>query len=589
MAKKDICIHIKSGWDGSGVKAANLELAKLAQEVGHTNEALRQATLRQANNVYSIAAEADKACRAMGGGYKTLDEFAKMATKAGASAGSAGKQVGGLSNAGELLTKCMSAGRGSIEGFVGLLMQLAKATGVAKMALGPLAAIVGAFALVVKRIGEVRTQHAELAAEVEKAKKAEVDKHLEKIAEAQSSITKAMGDTCKAVDQSLAKAKEYLDVQREILKSELELAKQRELSAASGNKETEALIEKKYDLKAANADAKTSEEKLALEYDAARRKVEANRQAINASNDWQGMAEEEVKRLQGKIDTANEHARKAVATGSASSVQEYMSGSKEGQEAKEAQKQIEKINKLRGEEEKTIKRLREERAELTRSMDVVADKMKAGANNEEARLLKAERETAAKAREIDRQAAKEAHDEELAALKREKEEEAKRRQERIDGLRAEKTAAAGRAAAIQATAGNAPSRAETELQAFRDAAIRDARISEEKARAEALDNVQKQVKAQHLTGQVDSLAKIYREQGEDAFNAEIAARRNRRTVFATDGRGGVTYGFKDAAQEQLVRTAAAFQAGTSVEESVRKIEAHTRDLDKKIDQLLTMK
>ena len=69
---KEVKINIGSYFDARGVKESNDALAKIARDVAHTNDQIRQSTLRAAASADSFAATADKACLAMGGGYKTL-------------------------------------------------------------------------------------------------------------------------------------------------------------------------------------------------------------------------------------------------------------------------------------------------------------------------------------------------------------------------------------------------------------------------------------------------------------------------------------------------------------------------------------
>ena len=69
---KEVKINIGSYFDARGVKESNDALAKIARDVAHTNDQIRQSTLRAAAAADSFAAKADKACLAMGGGYKTL-------------------------------------------------------------------------------------------------------------------------------------------------------------------------------------------------------------------------------------------------------------------------------------------------------------------------------------------------------------------------------------------------------------------------------------------------------------------------------------------------------------------------------------
>lgn len=71
---KEVKINIGSYFDARGVKESNDALAKIARDVAHTNDQIRQSTLRAAAAADSFAAKADKACLAMGGGYKTLSQ-----------------------------------------------------------------------------------------------------------------------------------------------------------------------------------------------------------------------------------------------------------------------------------------------------------------------------------------------------------------------------------------------------------------------------------------------------------------------------------------------------------------------------------
>lgn len=111
---KEVKINIGSYFDARGVKESNDALAKIARDVAHTNDQIRQSTLRAAAAADSFAAKADKACLAMGGGYKTLaQQLEELKTTSGDAMSATASGASDATKATLSLDNAISASNGS--------------------------------------------------------------------------------------------------------------------------------------------------------------------------------------------------------------------------------------------------------------------------------------------------------------------------------------------------------------------------------------------------------------------------------------------------------------------------------------------
>ncbi|MGN0876057.1 MAG: hypothetical protein ACI4TC_02190, partial [Kiritimatiellia bacterium] len=122
---KEVKINIGSYFDARGVKESNDALAKIARDVAHTNDQIRQSTLRAAAAADSFAAKADKACLAMGGGYKTLaQQLEELKTTSGDAMAATAAGASEATKATLSLDNAISASNGSLNALAKIVADL---------------------------------------------------------------------------------------------------------------------------------------------------------------------------------------------------------------------------------------------------------------------------------------------------------------------------------------------------------------------------------------------------------------------------------------------------------------------------------
>lgn len=226
----------------------------------------------------------------------------------------------------------------------------------------------------------------------------------------------------------------------------------------------------------------------------------------------------------------------------------------------------------------------ERRAERKRKREEQAAKLKA---ESEAKMVddmeRAQAETdaknAAKKAKVDADLAKKAEDERVKAVAAEKKAreamEAELHKQRTDNLKAEIESAKGAAAGVSGVAQSAQTEFDRAFAMYRDPALAASSIAEERDYSADYKQLGKDANRYGGSWRINELASLMAS-GDTAGQAAKLEEWRKSSKFTPE-------------VEAMVRASAADKTKTTAEDELRKINANTANLDKKLDELLSMK
>ena len=585
MADSKINIKLSTTSDVSGVRAVNSELAKMAMDVGRSNESLRQSTMLAAREYYSIGDASDKAAKhAILSAKQIEDAWRKAMSKP---AEEAKQGFGVLGN----------VAKGALEGIGGEFKKLATMFMQGGIWGASSAALVSAFKWAWDKIGE----GARYAAK--KAEK-EFSDSVKSISDGAASIEKAFDSSMSGIDKSISRFEKMTNSVKELTKAEIELAKQQAIAGGMDSGKAE--------IAAADLMAKVDEEAAAS---ILRNTIKEERSRIEKANDAVARTEEQ----KAKAADVKAAAEAAYSSGREKYVQSAitkahliqnmgvgMSGGVAVQLTDKEKAEIRERALLEFDDTGEGAKLKNRVLESSKVLDSIKTDEKALEAAEDAKAKIADAERALDALDAKREARELAARNEIAA----KVEEESGKQEQEDKRLADERLKAEVDAAKKAAAER--DRLDREAHEKRMADIR-AEISERSKESASMKSVASAAKSEF-----DRAFAMYRD--PSLAESTIAEERDYAADYKRLGKDASRYGGKwridvlaslmaagdtqgQAAQleewrksksftpqvEAMVRAAAADQTRTTAEDELRKIEANTADLSKKLDELLRVK
>ena len=537
---KSIDIKIGSYFDKEGINEANKSLAKLAADVKSQSADMQQATLRAGAGINTYADEADKAARAMGGGYKTLEQQLSELSK-------------GNAKVGDATVAAAEVGRksfGSLEMVIGLCRgsteQLAKAFAglagkiplVGKIGVAGLGAIVASAIAVIGFLKSIK----DLFDVIFNAKEApaaikEASVQMFRLNNESEQMAFNMSEARKEADRQSKIFDEQAKALSKVTKAQLELKRAQELSLATSEDQKKA-INAQYDALSDTAEVEQA------------RAIRGNkREAL--TDEWARLREE----LRAAERMGNQY-RKAGSVDEFLEQEEIVAQKKKAIEDNQAA--FENLNS------------EEEAAQLESATRDIERQTKA---KEEADKLAAE-----KAKQ-EAEVAKKAEDERVKAVAAEKKAreamEAELHKQRTDNLKAEIESAKGAAAGVSGVAQSAQTEFDRAFAMYRDPSLAASSIAEERDYAADYKQLGKDANRYGGSWRINELASLMAS-GDTAGQAAKLEEWRKSSKFTPE-------------VEAMVRASAADKTKTTAEDELRKINANTANLDKKLDELLSMK
>lgn len=572
---KNIKISIMANANLAAMRDTSREAAKMAEAVDRANDQMRQATLRSSAEFNSIAAEADRAAKAMGEGYKTLNDFLKdLAPKEDAAANAAK----GLSAAGNAATKSMTGlGRAAqilskiFEGFGGPIGFITK-----NLLLGTIWTAAG------KAVQIFSNKVAAAKENAEKLKETRLSEELKMVQKNASTISDAFDKGTSAIDRQIKSSQNLLAVQDKLIKATLELQKQRELSAASGNSGAQEIIERKYAIMTVENDSAKEEKRLNAELAAAIDNEAAGNKWLDDMNVWFSDVDKRIAEYRSKVANIEEHAKMAARHRSVNNVNEYLTQSGESKDYERYKKQIKELSAARAKGEENVAKMRTNMSGYGETIKRTEKELAALKILREARQIEDERYVSEKADAIAR-----AEDKEVQKEKEKADAIAKAEED------AEKKAAEKAAAERARLDAQEAARRERERQAELAAKIKDhqkllaaERAEESKTRSAVSAAESKLQRAWGWYRDKDSMAAQLAEEKADAqarkqFEKDFDRLRGRR-----DWRTAENLSVDD---EAVRRVALAREEKEAAERHLAEIEKNTANLATKLDELLQVK
>lgn len=537
---KGIDIKIGSYFDKEGINEANKSLAKLAADVKSQSADMQQATLRAGAGINTYADEADKAARAMGGGYKTLGQQLSELSKGNAKVGEAAVA------AAEVGSKSF----GSLEMVIGLCRgsteQLAKAFAglagkiplVGKIGVAGLGAIVASaiavigFLKSIKDLFDVIFNDKEAPAAIKEA-----SVQMFRLNNESEQMAFNMSEARKEADRQSKIFDEQAKALGKVTKAQLELKRAQELSLATSEDQKNA-INAQYDALSDTAEVEQA------------RAIRGNkREAL--TDEWARLREE----LRAAERMGNQY-RKAGGFDEFLEQEEIVAQKKKAIEDNQAA--FENLNS------------EEEAAQLESATRDIERQTKA---KEEAEKLAAEKA------KVDADLAKKAEDERVKAVAAEKKAreamEVELHKQRTDNLKAEIESAKGAAAGVSGVAQSAQTEFDRAFAMYRDPALAASSIAEERDYAADYKQLGKDANRYGGSWRINELASLMAS-GDTSGQAAKLEEWRKSSKFTPE-------------VEAMVRASAADKTKTTAEDELRKINANTANLDKKLDELLSMK
>lgn len=550
-------IDIKIGtlFDKSGITEANKSLARLAQDVKAVNGNLRESASAAG---LDMARDADKACLAQVGAYakveKKVVEVATEITNVGEVAKDAGTTA---SKSFVSLEMILGLCRGSTE-------QVAKAMGgivekiplIGKLGLGPISAFIAALASVFKLLVAMNDLVAtvfnlnQVSDEVK-----EVHSKFLNLNKAAENFKTKMDESREIAERQVKAFEDEANALAKVTKAQNELNRQMELAVAKTDEERQN-INAKWDSANADAEEETAqsnrdnrarslrdeETRIRQEIKNARRLQKEYRslfgtelvvEAADKALDQQDIIDDAQKRLaenrrqQGLLDKENE--------------------------AAEAMSEARKLK-----EENAAKLVAAKKAEAEKKAAEEAAEKQAKLDADNAKKVEAERVKAAEAEKKAREKAEaELHAQRIANIKSE--------------IAAKETAANG----LQSVAQQAQTEFDRAFAMYRSPEQAAAQIAEERDYAADYKQLQRDASRYGGKWRIDELSRLMAA-GDTAGQAAKLEEWRKSSRFTPE-------------VEAMVRAAAADKTRTTAEDELRQINANTKGLSQKLDDLLKMK
>ena len=550
-------IDIKIGtlFDKSGITEANKSLARLAQDVKAVNGNLREAASAAG---LDMAREADKACLAQVGAYakveKKVVEVATEITNVGEVAKDAGATA---SKSFVSLEMILGLCRGSTE-------QVAKAMGgivekiplIGKLGLGPISAFIAALASVFKLLMAIKDLVVvafnlnQVSDEVK-----EVHSKFINLNKAAENFKTKMDESREIAERQVKAFEDEANALAKVTKAQNELNRQMELAVAKTDEERQN-INAKWDSANAGAEEEAAqsirdnrarslrdeETRIRQEIKNARRLQKEYRSlfgtelVVEASDkvlDQQDIIDDAQKRLaenrrqQGLLDKENEAAEAMI-----------------------------EARKLK--EENAAKLVAAKKAEAEKKAAEEAAEKQAKLDADNAKKVEAERVKAAEAEKKAREKAEaELHAQRIANIKSE--------------IAAKETAANG----LQSVAQQAQTEFDRAFAMYRSPEQAAAQIAEERDYAADYKQLQRDASRYGGKWRIDELSRLMAA-GDTAGQAAKLEEWRKSSRFTPE-------------VEAMVRAAAADKTRTTAEDELRQINANTKGLSQKLDDLLKMK
>ena len=584
---KEVKINIGSYFDARGVKESNDALAKIARDVAHTNDQIRQSTLRAAAAADSFAAKADKACLAMGGGYKTLSQQLEelkstssdaMATTA-AGASDATKATLSLDNA-------ISASNGSFSALAKIVVELIP--GLKDLGAEGVAAI-GAWGMAITSVIKLGGALYELFAKIgnwDQLPKSirQATNELYDLEQGAKQFAEKMEAGRKTAEKLTKNFNEQVEATNKLKQAQLEYNKALELSVAKSQAERDAIADK-YALLSRGA----NEEASAARFDRRGQDLDDEenriRLEIQAAKRTKRKATKEHERLGKEFDAKAEDALSWTTW-----ITARFNGGREFKHADNVWNAYVKAADLANAQDDIIEQKQKELEEVHRKRQIlakereafelksIADSKNAQTNaqqkieeirikadddrtkRKEARLRKEIEDTKNALKEIEAERKRIESDAQKTAIKNIR--------ERID----EQKRASGNLSTVASAAASEFDRA---FAWYRDPNAAKRGIGEEQDYRNDLERLHRDASRYGGKWRIDELSRLM-SAGDTQGVADTLAGWRKSRSFSPQ-------------VEALVRASAAEQTKTSAEDELRKISDNTARLDQKLDELLQMK
>lgn len=550
-------IDIKIGtlFDKSGITEANKSLARLAQDVKAVNGNLRESASAAG---LDMARDADKACLAQVGAYakveKKVVEVATEITNVGEVAKDAGATA---SKSFVSLEMILGLCRGSTE-------QVAKAMGgivekiplIGKLGLGPISAFIAALASVFKLLVAMNDLVAtvfnlnQVSDEVK-----EVHSKFLNLNKAAENFKTKMDESREIAERQVKAFEDEANALAKVTKAQNELNRQMELADAKTDEERQ------------NINAKWDSANAGAEEDAAQR-IRDNR--ARSLRDEETRIRQEIKnaqRLQKEYQSLFGTELVSEAADKALDQQDIIDDARKRlaenrrqqgllDKENEAAEAMSEARKLK--EENAAKLVAAKKAEAEKKAAEEAAEKQAKLDADNAKKVEAERVKAAEAEKKAREKAEaELHAQRIANIKSE--------------IAAKETAANG----LQSVAQQAQTEFDRAFAMYRDPEQAAAQIAEERDYAADYKQLQRDASRYGGKWRIDELSRLMAA-GDTAGQAAKLEEWRKSSRFTPE-------------VEAMVRAAAADKTRTTAEDELRQINANTKCLSQKLDELLKMK
>ena len=550
-------IDIKIGtlFDKSGITEANKSLARLAQDVKAVNGNLRESASAAG---LDMARDADKACLAQVGAYakveKKVVEVATEITNVGEVAKDAGATA---SKSFVSLEMILGLCRGSTE-------QVAKAMGgivekiplIGKLGLGPISAFIAALASVFKLLVAMNDLVAtvfnlnQVSDEVK-----EVHSKFLNLNKAAENFKTKMDESREIAERQVKAFEDEANALAKVTKAQNELNRQMELAVAKTDEERQN-INAKWD--SANADAE--EETAQSNRDNRARSLRDEETRIRQEIKNATRLQKEYRSLFG-TELVVEAADKALDQQDIiDDAQKRLAENRRQQglldKENEAAEAMSEARKLK--EENAAKLVAAKKAEAEKKAAEEAAEKQAKLDADNAKKVEAERVKAAEAEKKAREKAEaELHAQRIANIKSE--------------IAAKETAANG----LQSVAQQAQTEFDRAFAMYRSPEQAAAQIAEERDYAADYKQLQRDASRYGGKWRIDELSRLMAA-GDTAGQAAKLEEWRKSSRFTPE-------------VEAMVRAAAADKTRTTAEDELRQINANTKGLSQKLDELLKMK
>ena len=544
MAKKQIDIRLSSSANLDAMHKVSTEAALMAKNVGRANEEMRQSTLRSVDAYDSLAAKADKAARGMGTGYKSLSDFlvdVKLEQeKVVSGAGKITKEIANIPAA----TKAAEAGVGKFHSVAnGVIDGLGKKFRALKSEFlrGGIWGLASFAVVSVVKMGWDAVQGM-----IEKADKqletfrdraaAQIDRMKSTVESFKSTIADCASAEQAAIAKSMKLYDDRINAVERLKKAELELARQRRIAAG----EDAAVVNSETNAALASLGDDTARKRAANRMDAAQKSLRSAESEKFAAMDAYNEQLEIYRALPKSYEYDTPELQKKS--------RELRRAAKKNVDA--AMKEITAAEKRIEDAQNELDAAKMSGATLEKELQAAALKR---ANDQAAAEAAAAKSAAAERDRLDRELHK----------------------KRMDDLRAEIAAQKDAMAPLKATVAAAQSEFERAFAMYRSPDQAAAQIAEERNYAADMKRLHKDASRYGGKWRIDELSTLMSAGDTQGVQARLEDWRKSRSFSPQI--------------EAMVRASAAEQTRTTAEAELRKIEQNTAGLDRKLDELLTMK